>query len=253
MSAPHRPGVLPGCERAAVKTVIIKPSDVKRLTYCGGVAPKVSVTPSQCPELCGKPTPLDSPFNSGVKRAFDILFSLLFLLISPVIFIPVAVAVKLTSPGPVFFRQKRTGYKGKEFTCLKFRTMVVNKDADLLQANQHPSRITRIGKFLRVTSIDEMPQFVNVLAGDMSVVGPRPHMLKLTEDYRGVIKDYMCRHRAKPGITGWAQVSGLRGPMDDVSRMEQRVSHDLWYIDNWSFALDMKIIMRTLGCVFRQR
>lgn len=190
--------------------------------------------------------PLESTVNSMMKRGFDILFSASFLLISPLVFIPVAIAIKLTSPGPIFFRQKRTGYMGNEFWCYKFRTMHVNADADSLQASKDDPRKTRLGDFLRRTSIDELPQFYNVLKGDMSVVGPRPHMLKHTEDYSRLIGNYMVRHFIKPGITGWAQVMGYRGQTEELWQMEKRVEHDIWYIEHWSFLLDVKIIIRTI-------
>ncbi len=190
--------------------------------------------------------PLESPVNSAMKRAFDIVFSGAFLVVSPLIFIPVAIAIKLSSPGPVFFRQARTGYKGHEFLCWKFRTMRVNAQADSLQASKSDPRKTKVGDFLRRTSIDELPQFINVLRGDMSVVGPRPHMLKHTEDYSRLIKNYMVRHLIKPGITGWAQVRGFRGQTEELWQMQGRIEHDIWYIEHWSFLLDIKIIIRTM-------
>lgn len=190
--------------------------------------------------------PLESSVNAVMKRGFDILFSSAFLIVSPLIFIPVAIAIKLTSPGPVFFRQKRTGYMGNEFWCYKFRTMRVNAAADSLQASKDDPRKTKLGDFLRRTSIDELPQFFNVLKGDMSVVGPRPHMLKHTEDYSRLIGNYMVRHFIKPGITGWAQVMGYRGQTEELWQMERRVEHDIWYIEHWSFLLDIKIIIRTI-------
>ncbi|MCH5325663.1 MAG: undecaprenyl-phosphate glucose phosphotransferase [Duncaniella sp.] len=196
--------------------------------------------------MAGLNNPLESAVNSTLKRLFDIIFSLTFLILSPVIFIPVAIAIKLTSPGPVFFKQKRTGYKGNEFWCYKFRTMRVNDDADIVQASKNDPRKTPIGDFLRKTSIDELPQFFNVLRGDMSVVGPRPHMLKHTEDYSRLISDYMVRHFIKPGITGWAQVRGYRGQTEELWQMQKRVEHDIWYIEHWSFLLDIKIIIRTI-------
>lgn len=198
------------------------------------------------PVLEVRNNPLEKPLNLALKRGFDLLFSSVFLIISPVIFIPVAIAIKLSSPGPVFFRQRRTGYKGNEFTCLKFRTMRVNDKADSRQASKSDPRVTRVGNFLRRTSIDELPQFINVLAGDMSVVGPRPHMLKHTEEYRRIIDKYMVRHLIRPGITGWAQVRGLRGRTNEVRQMEQRVEHDIWYIEHWSLMLDIKIIIWTI-------
>lgn len=195
-------------------------------------------------------TALSSPINKALKRAFDILFSSVALLCSPIIFIPVAIAIKLDSPGPIFFKQRRTGYLGNDFVCYKFRTMRVNKDADNVQATKNDDRKTRLGNFLRHSSIDELPQFWNVLRGDMSVVGPRPHMLAHTEEYKRIIDQYMVRHLVKPGITGWAQIMGYRGATDEVWKMERRVDHDVWYIEHWSFPLDLKIIARTITNAF---
>ena len=198
------------------------------------------------PVMNMRANPLSSAFNRGVKRAMDIAISTIFLTVSPLIFIPVAVAIKTSSPGPIFFRQKRTGYKGKEFTCLKFRTMKVNATSDTAQASKTDPRTTRVGDFLRRTSIDELPQFINVLRGDMSVVGPRPHMLAHTDKYSKLIDKYIVRHLIKPGITGWAQVNGYRGQTGQLWQMERRVEFDVWYIENWSFLLDLKIVMRTI-------
>ena len=181
-----------------------------------------------------------------MKRCFDIVSSLGFLLtFFPIIFIIIAPIIKLTSKGPIFFKQKRTGENGEEFSCLKFRTMNVNKDADRVQATQNDSRVTPIGAFLRKTNLDETPQFLNVLYGNMSIVGPRPHMLQHTEVYSRLIDKYMVRHYIKPGITGWAQVTGYRGETKDLSEMEGRVKQDVWYIENWTFWLDIKIIFLT--------
>lgn len=202
--------------------------------------------------LAGRRNPLKNPFNAASKRLFDFVASSIFLVtLYPLIFIPVAIAIKLSSPGPIYFRQKRTGYEGRSFECLKFRTMHVNKDADTCQATANDKRKTRLGDFLRRSSIDELPQFINVWKGDMSVVGPRPHMLKHTEDYSKLIDHYMARHIVKPGITGWAQVNGYRGVTDKLWKMERRVEFDVWYIENWTFLLDMKIIVRTVLNVFQ--
>ncbi len=198
------------------------------------------------PVLTIRRNPLSKPVNSAVKRAFDIVFSSLFLCVYPLIYIPIAIAIKLTSPGPVYFKQERTGYKGQKFTCLKFRTMHVNSEADSTQATANDPRKTRLGDFLRRTSLDELPQFINVWRGDMSVVGPRPHMLKHTEDYSRIVDRYMLRHLIKPGITGWAQVNGFRGVTDELWKMEKRVQNDVWYIEHWTLALDLKIIVRTI-------
>lgn len=190
--------------------------------------------------------PLSKKVNQFIKRSFDVVFSSVALFFSPILFIPIAIAVKLSSPGPVFFRQKRTGYRGQEFTCLKFRTMRINDDSDRSQATDHDPRKTRVGDFLRRTSLDELPQFINVWLGDMSVVGPRPHMLAHTEQYSRLIDRYMLRHMVKPGITGWAQVCGFRGNTDELWKMEKRVIADVWYIEHWSPMLDLKIIFRTI-------
>ncbi len=181
------------------------------------------------------------------KRAFDIAFSgAVLLLLFPFVYLISAIAIKLTSRGPVFFKQARTGFGGKTFICYKFRTMRSNGGADLLQASGDDPRRTRVGRFLRSTSLDELPQFWNVLRGDMSVVGPRPHMLKHTEDYRNIISQYMVRHFVKPGLTGWAQVNGWRGATESSEAMQRRIEHDLYYIENWSFLLDLAIIGRTV-------
>ena len=197
--------------------------------------------------LTTRRNPLKGYVNRWVKRAFDLVFSSIVLLfLFPFVFIPVAIAIKLSSPGPVFFKQTRTGYRGRDFLCWKFRTMRVNKDSDKVQAQKDDPRKTKIGDFLRRSSIDELPQFINVLKGDMSVVGPRPHMLKHTADYSKLIDKYMVRHLIKPGITGWAQVNGYRGLTEALWQMERRIEYDVWYIENWSFILDLKIIVRTV-------
>lgn len=198
------------------------------------------------PLLAVMNNPLKHGLNRFVKRTFDILFASTFLIFYPFIYIVVASGIKLSSPGPVYFKQERTGYKGKPFLCYKFRSMAVNKQADEVQAVRHDARVTKFGEFLRKSSIDELPQFINVLKGDMSIVGPRPHMLKHTEEYAKLVDRYMVRHMIKPGITGWAQVNGLRGQTDELWKMEKRVENDVWYIEHWSFLLDLKIIGRTV-------
>lgn len=199
------------------------------------------------PVMSIRRNPLNDIVNRTLKRTFDIVFSATVIaVLTPLVFIPVAIAIKATSRGPVFFRQERTGYMGRTFLCWKFRSMSVNKDSDRQQATQGDPRVTPLGRFLRHSSIDELPQFFNVLMGDMSVVGPRPHMLKHTEEYTKLIAPYMVRHVVKPGITGWAQVNGYRGITDELWKMERRVEFDVWYIENWSFLLDLKIIARTV-------
>lgn len=190
--------------------------------------------------------PLTKVHNILLKRIFDIIISLIVILCFLSWMIPVIGAlIKLSSPGPVFFRQKRTGYHNKDFTCLKFRSMCVNCDADKIQATKDDKRISRVGRFLRKSNLDEFPQFINVLLGDMSVVGPRPHMLSHTEYYSKKIDKYMVRHSVLPGITGYAQVMGARGETKRIEDMQTRVEYDLWYMENWSFFLDIKIILHT--------
>ena len=199
------------------------------------------------PVLDIRQEPLAQPENRLAKRLFDIVFSLLFLCtIFPIIFIIIGLAIKITSPEPIFFKQKRSGEENKEFWCYKFRSMRVNKDSDKVQATLNDPRKTRLGNFMRKTSIDELPQFINVLLGDMSVVGPRPHMLKHTEEYSKLIDKYMVRHLVKPGITGWAQVTGFRGETKELWQMEGRVERDIWYLEHWTFMLDLYIIYKTV-------
>ena len=199
------------------------------------------------PVLDIRQEPLAQPENRLAKRLFDIVFSLLFLCtIFPIIFIIIGLAIKITSSGPIFFKQKRSGEENKEFWCYKFRSMRVNKDSDKVQATLNDPRKTRLGNFMRKTSIDELPQFINVLLGDMSVVGPRPHMLKHTEEYSKLIDKYMVRHLVKPGITGWAQVTGFRGETKELWQMEGRVERDIWYLEHWTFMLDLYIIYKTV-------
>ncbi|MBR0023389.1 MAG: undecaprenyl-phosphate glucose phosphotransferase [Muribaculaceae bacterium] len=198
------------------------------------------------PVMSIHPHPLQNPFNKAIKRGFDLLVSSVVLLFSPIVFLPIAIGVKLSSPGPVFFRQERTGYRGKSFQCLKFRSMRVNDKSDSLQATKDDPRKTKFGNFIRKTSLDELPQFINVFKGDMSIVGPRPHMVQQTQEYSELIDKYMLRHTIKPGITGWAQVNGFRGPTDELWKMEKRVELDVWYAENWNFMLDIKIMFLTV-------
>lgn len=198
------------------------------------------------PVLSIHPHPLNNPVNMAIKRGFDLLVSSIVLLFSPIIFLPIAIGVKLSSPGPVFFKQERTGYRGKSFKCLKFRSMRVNDKSDSLQATKDDPRKTKFGNFIRKTSLDELPQFINVFLGDMSIVGPRPHMVQQTQEYSELIDKYMLRHTLKPGITGWAQVNGFRGPTDELWKMEKRVEYDVWYAENWNFMLDIKIMFLTV-------
>lgn len=198
-------------------------------------------------------TPLDDPFNALVKRIFDIVFSSLVLILIFSWFLPlVAIAIKLSSKGPVFFIQQRSGMNNEVFNCYKFRSMKQNLDADIRQATQNDPRITRIGRLLRNTSLDELPQFINVLKGDMSVVGPRPHMIKHTEEYSQVVGNFMNRHAVRPGITGLAQVKGYRGEIDDFSLLQNRIRLDRFYVNNWSLYFDVRILFQTISAVFEE-
>jgi undecaprenyl-phosphate galactose phosphotransferase/putative colanic acid biosynthesis UDP-glucose lipid carrier transferase len=191
--------------------------------------------------------PLQSNFNRVIKKIFDLCFSLFVILsIFPWLFPIIMILIKIDSPGPIFFRQKRSGQDNRNFSCLKFRTMRVNSNSDTAQATAGDARVTKIGAFLRKSSMDELPQFFNVLWGDMSVVGPRPHMLRHTEQYSELINNFLVRHYAKPGITGWAQVNGYRGETKELVDMEKRVKYDIWYVENWRFLLDLKIVFFTV-------
>ncbi len=195
----------------------------------------------------------ESPFmglNSTIKRVSDIVLSAIILVLLAPLMAAIALAVKLSSPGPVIFRQRRYGLYGEEIVVYKFRSMTVMENgAELVQASRRDPRLTPIGAFLRRTSLDELPQFVNVLQGRMSIVGPRPHAVAHNEQYRKLIKGYMLRHKVKPGITGWAQVNGLRGETATLDKMEARIQYDLDYLRNWSLWLDLWIILRTVKVV----
>lgn len=185
--------------------------------------------------------------NRLAKRTFDIVFSLLLLIPFWLIVFPlVAIGTLLTQPGPIFFRQKRNGINGKVFELIKFRSMKDNEECDCRQATCNDERVTRFGRFLRKSSIDELPQLINVLKGDMSIVGPRPHMEAHTEEYSHLISKYMVRHWVRPGITGWAQVNNARGETRELWQMEDRIRKDIWYVENWTMHLDYKIILMTV-------
>jgi putative colanic acid biosysnthesis UDP-glucose lipid carrier transferase len=209
--------------------------------------------------LCGRWTAIgnspilsihDTPFRGSsrwLKRVEDIIAGFFILLIISIPLAVIALLVKLTSPGPILFRQRRYGLNGKEIRILKFRTMTVCEDgAQIAQAQRNDPRVTVLGRVLRRTSLDELPQFLQVLTGEMSIVGPRPHAVAHNEQYRSLIPNYMLRHKVKPGITGWAQVNGWRGETPTVGWMKKRVEHDLEYINNWSFFWDLKIILLTV-------
>ena len=199
------------------------------------------------PVLSLRDIPLHSPINALIKRIFDILFSLFVIVcllswLTPLL----AILITLESRGPVFFRQSRNGIDNREFYCYKFRSMAPNLDADEHQATKNDMRITKVGKFIRRTSIDELPQFYNVFFGTMSVVGPRPHMVKHTNEYSDKVDKYMVRHFVKPGITGLAQVRGYRGEIEKDTDIHNRIKFDIFYIENWSLFLDLKIIIQTV-------
>jgi putative colanic acid biosynthesis UDP-glucose lipid carrier transferase len=203
------------------------------------------------PVLTTRKEPLGVSLNAGLKRIFDILFSLTVILtVFPFIVPIIALAIKLDSKGPIIFKQLRPGKKNKLFECYKFRTMTVNNSTEL-QAKMNDPRITRVGKFLRKTNLDELPQFVNVLLGNMSVVGPRPNMVSQLEEYSRTIDRYKVRHFVTPGITGYAQVNGFRGETREPGLMEKRVEYDVMYLENWSLSLDIKIIFLTIWNMVR--
>jgi len=207
--------------------------------------------------ICGMPviSVVETPFrgpDAVVKRASDIVLSVVILLLLSPVMLGIAAAIKLTSPGPVIFRQRRYGLWGQEIMVYKFRSMTVTEDGPVVtQARKDDARVTPLGRILRRTSLDELPQFINVLQGRMSIVGPRPHAVAHNEMYRPLIKSYMIRHKVKPGITGWAQVNGYRGETDSLEKMEARIRCDLDYLRNWSLRLDLYIVWRTIRLVFK--
>ena len=212
---------------------------------------------SRSGSVCGMPviSVCESPFtgsNGIVKRTSDLILSLLILMLVSPLLLLIAAAIKLDSPGPVIFKQRRYGLEGEEILVYKFRSMRVCEDGGVIrQAQKDDDRITRLGAFLRKTSLDELPQFVNVLQGRMSIVGPRPHAVAHNELYRNLIKGYMIRHKVKPGITGWAQVNGYRGETRTLDKMQGRIDYDLDYLRNWSLRLDLRIILKTILIVFK--
>lgn len=215
--------------------------EVSQLEFIGGV-----------PSGKVRKEPLEKPFNRVIKRAFDIVFSFsMILFVFTWLFPILAVLVKLSSPGPVFFKQLRGGRDNDDFVCWKFRSMRMSPVDDTRQATKNDPRVTRIGAILRKTNLDEMPQFLNVLMGQMSVVGPRPHPNKLNDKYRDIVDKYMVRHFVTPGVTGWAQVNGFRGETAVPELMEKRVEFDVWYLENWSFWLDLRIVCMTFTKIFK--
>ncbi len=199
------------------------------------------------PILSLRTEPLENLDSQIKKRTFDIIFSLLVIFLVLSWLIPLmAILIKLDSKGPVFFTQLRSGKNNKPFLCYKFRSLRVNHEAHTKQVTRDDDRFTSIGKFLRKTNIDELPQFINVFRGEMSVVGPRPHMLKHTEEYSQMLNHYMVRHYVKPGVTGWAQINGYRGEIKKAKDLRGRIEHDIWYMENWTMWLDFKIILLTI-------
>ena len=204
------------------------------------------------PVITLREEPLTDFINRFIKRMFDLIFSsLVIIFVLSWLFPVIAILIKLSSRGPILFKQPRSGVNNEEFLCYKFRSMSISDDADSKQATRSDPRITRIGAFLRKTSLDEFPQFFNVFIGDMSVVGPRPHMLLHTEEYSELVNKYMVRQLVKPGITGVAQVRGYRGETKELEDMEGRVRFDVWYIENWSLTLDINIILQTIWNIFK--
>src|SRR5258707_824912 len=199
----------------------------------------------------------ETPFyglNGLLKRASDIAFSIFILILISPLLVTIAIAVKSSSPGPILFKQRRYGVDGRKIVVYKFRTMTVAEDGDVVrQATKNDSRITRFGAFLRRTSLDELPQFINVLQGRMSVGGPRPHRVAHHELYRKLIRGYMIRHKVRPGITGLAQVNGYRGETETVEKMKARIEFDLAYLRSWSVLLDLQIILKTVVVVLRKQ
>jgi putative colanic acid biosynthesis UDP-glucose lipid carrier transferase len=192
-------------------------------------------------------SPFEQPWAERLKRLEDIILGAIFLAVSAPVMLACALGIKATSKGPVFFKQRRDGLGGREFYVWKLRSMAVTEDGDrVTQAKKNDARVTPFGAFLRRTSLDELPQFINVLLGDMSIVGPRPHAVAHNEQYRKLIDAYMLRHKVKPGITGWAQVNGWRGETDTLDKMIARVEHDLFYIQHWSLLFDLEIVLRTV-------
>ena len=204
------------------------------------------------PILSLRSEPLEDVGNRVKKRVLDITVSLFVIVFILSWLIPlIGLLIILESKGPIFFKQLRTGRNNKNFYCLKFRSMKFNKDSDVKQATQNDSRFTKVGKLIRKTSIDEFPQFINVFKGEMSLVGPRPHMLKHTSDYSKIVDEYMTRQFLKPGITGWAQINGNRGEINSAEQIQTRVTRDLWYLENWTLLLDIQIMFSTVYLMFR--
>jgi Undecaprenyl-phosphate glucose phosphotransferase len=213
--------------------------------------PSTQIGDSVCLELQRKPL---NSIELSIKRGIDVFGALVGLLALLPLLIVAAIAIKLDSPGPVLFHQRRSGFNGRQFHILKFRTMSVMEDGpSVCQAARRDGRVTRVGKWLRRASIDELPQLWNVLTGSMSLVGPRPHAIAHDNEFYKAVRHYALRHHVKPGLTGWAQVHGCRGPTPTTADVRRRVEFDLWYIDHWTLGLDISIIMRTAFEILRGR
>ncbi|RZL49762.1 MAG: undecaprenyl-phosphate glucose phosphotransferase [Pedobacter sp.] len=244
--APERMGDMPILTEEADKQCV----RLKFIPDIGGalLSPyTVSYLGNEFPVISLRSEPLEKIHNRFKKRAIDVIFSgMVILFILSWLYPIIAILIKMQSKGPVLFRQLRSGRDDEPFWCFKFRSMKMNDDSDKKQATKGDDRITPIGRFLRKSSLDELPQFFNVFMGHMSVVGPRPHMLSHTEQYKGIVDQFMVRHFLKPGITGWAQVNGFRGETNEDYKMVKRVEHDIWYLENWNAMLDVKIIFMTI-------
>ena len=248
---------LPMASQPRIKGLLDELKDTTASVY---FVPDMFVTDliqSRSESVCGLPviSVCDTPFrgtDAFLKRSMDVVLSCLILILLSPLMVAIALAVKLGSPGPVIFRQRRYGLDGEKILVYKFRSMSVTEDGDsIAQARKEDARVTRVGAVLRKSSLDELPQFINVLQGRMSIVGPRPHAVAHNELYRPLIKSYMVRHKVKPGITGWAQVNGLRGETDSLEKMEMRIRYDLEYLRNWSLLWDLYIIFRTVRLVIK--
>jgi len=225
---------------------------VPSIGYYYSGAPPIVEQIGKMPVFVLRNIPLSYLHHALIKRGFDVLVSsIAILILFPILFPVLSILIKLSSPGPIFFKQLRTGKQGKDFYCYKFRTMRCSADAHTKQATRDDDRKTKLGNFLRKTSLDELPQLFNVLVGNMSLVGPRPHMLKHTTEYTPKVDKYMVRHFVKPGITGLAQVNGFRGETRDIELMEKRILCDIEYVENWSLKLDIKILFKTVFMILK--
>ncbi|WP_300988234.1 undecaprenyl-phosphate glucose phosphotransferase [Thiocapsa sp.] len=242
---------LPHSGRSAVNELLERLADTTASVYLIPDVYTTSLMHGRWSNLAGIPivSVYETPFwgvDGWMKRFMDLVLSGILLAVLAIPMALVAAAIKLSSPGPVIFKQRRYGVDGREILVWKFRTMTVCDDGDrFVQATRQDPRVTPIGALLRCTSIDELPQLINVLKGEMSLIGPRPHPIAMNEHYRGKVQGYMLRHKVRPGITGWAQVNGWRGETDTLEKITKRVEHDLWYIQHWSLRLDLQILLMT--------